>query len=125
MSDSDVRDLPVEIQNAVAKSGNDSELTVLAHLDAKNLGFHKEGERNKNTVTFLTAIFDPTGKYMTGQQRVARVDLPDSDLPNLRATGIDVKLTFQLKSGAYSIREVVTDAEEHKMATSSYAIAIP
>ena len=97
---------------------------MLAHLDTKALHFHKEGERNRNTVTFVSVVFDGGGKYVTGQQREATVDLPDDALPRLLSTGMDVKVTFQLKPGTYTIREVVTDSEEHHMTASSHNITI-
>ena len=62
---------------------------------------------------------------MTGQERQAQVDLPDDDLPKLLATGMDVKIVFQLKPGTYTIREVVTDSEEHHMTTMSKNVKIP
>jgi VWFA-related protein len=125
LSKSDQQELPVEIQTEVSKAADHDELAVLAHLDAKPLHFHKAGARNQNTVTFVSVIFDGNGKYVTGQQRQARVDLPDDALPNLLASGMDVKVAFQLKPGTYTIREVVTDSEEHHMATFTKNVRIP
>lgn len=124
MSKTDEKDLPLEVRTEISKAADNDELAVLAHLDTKALHFHKEGERNRNTVTFVSVVFDGGGKYVTGQQREATVDLPDDALPRLLATGMDVKVTFQLKPGTYTIREVVTDSEEHHMTASSQNITI-
>jgi hypothetical protein len=124
ISKTDEQELPVDVRTEVSKAADNDELAVLAHLDTKALRFHKEGERNRNTVTFVSVVFDAGGKYVTGQQRQAKVDLPDDALPSLLAAGMDVKVTFQLKPGTYTIREVVTDSEEHHMTASSHNITI-
>lgn len=119
VSKTDQQDLPIDVRTEVSKAASDDELAVLTHLDAKTLRFHSEGERNLTTVTFVSVVFDGSGKFVAGQQRQARVDVPDNILPKLLASGIDVKLTFQLKPGSYTIREVVTDSEEHRVAALS------
>jgi VWFA-related protein len=118
--------LPVELRTEVSKGpAGSNELAVSAHLDTKTLHFHKEGERNQNTVTFVFVIFDRSGDYVTGQQRQAKVNLPDDSLSHLLTAGMDIKVTFQLKPGTYTVREVVTDAEDHLMTTFSCEVQVP
>ncbi len=125
ISKTDSQDLPIELRTEISQAADNDELAVFAHLDTKTLHFHKAGEHNQNRVTFVSVIFDGSGKYVTGQERQAQVDLPDDDLPKLLATGMDVKIVFQLKPGTYTIREVVTDSEEHHMTTMSKNVKIP
>jgi VWFA-related protein len=125
ISKTDAQDLPVEVRSEVSKAADNDELAVLIHLDAKALHFHKEGARNQNTVTLVSVVFDATGKYLTGQQRQARVDLPDDTLPKLLASGMDIKIIFQLKPGTYTIREVVTDSEDHRLSALSRSVEVP
>jgi VWFA-related protein len=125
ISKTDAQELPVEVHTEVSKAADNDELAVLAHLDAKALHFHKAGERNQNTVTFVSVIFDGNGKYVTGQQRQARLDLPDDALPKLLVSGMNVKIIFQLKPGTYTIREVVTDSEDHHLAAQSRSVEVP
>lgn len=124
VSKTDQQELPVELHTEVSKAADAEQLAVLAHLDTKALHFHKEGERNQNTVTFISVIYDGNGKYLTGQQRQARVDIPDDTLPKLLAGGIDVKIVFQLKPGSYTIREVVTDSEDHHLSAQSRSVEV-
>ncbi len=124
ISKTDSQDLPIELRTEISRAADNDELAVLTHLDTKTLHFHKAAERNQNTVTFVSVIYDGSGKYVTGQQRQARVDLPDDALPNLLAAGMDVKVTFQLKPGTYTIREVVTDSEDHHMAAFSRSVEV-
>ena len=124
ISKTDVQELPVEIHTEVSEAAGNDELAVFAHLDTKTLHFHKEGERNQNTVTFVSVIYDGNGKYVTGQQRQAKVDLADDALASLLAAGMEIKVTFQLKPGTYTIREVVTDSEEHHMTAFSRSVEV-
>lgn len=126
LSKTDMRELPVELRTEISKRlATTNELSLLAHLDAKALHFHKEGDRNQNTVTFVSVVFDGSGNYVAGQQRQAKVDLASNALPNLLAAGMSVKMTFQLKPGSYTIREVVTDSEEHLMTAFSRNVTVP
>jgi len=125
LSKTDLQELPVKVRTEVSQSGDDHELAVLAHLDTKSLRFHKEGKRSQNTVTFVSVIYDGNGTYVTGQQRQAKVDLPEVRLPDLFASGMNVKIIFQLKSGTYTLREVVTDSEDHHMTALSENVEIP
>jgi hypothetical protein len=51
--------------------------------------------------------------------------VPDGSLANLLAKGVEAKLTFQLKSGSYVMREVVTDSEDQLLTAESRNIQIP
>jgi hypothetical protein len=53
------------------------------------------------------------------------VNVVDTDLPNLLKAGVNVNATFQLKSGSYRLREVVTDSEDHSLTTMSRKLEIP
>ncbi len=126
LSQTDVTQFPVAL-SARLSAGKDEkrELALFAHLDATPLHFHKEGEHNLNTVTFTFAVFDQKDKLVDSQQRRARVNVLDGQLPDLLKTGVDADMTFQLKPGIYRIREVVTDSEDHHMTTFSKNVKIP
>ena len=44
--------------------------------------------------------------------------------PNLLANGMNIKTTFLLKPGAYTVREVVTDSEDHLITTLSRPVEV-
>ncbi len=126
LSREDLRGLPIQLHTEVSKgTGPGIEFSVLAHLDAKSLHFHREGAHNQNTVTFVCVIFDGAGKSVGGKQQQARIDVPDSALAHLLETGVDVRLTFQLKPGDYTVREVVTDSEDHSITALSRGVNVP
>ncbi|MGB7727914.1 MAG: hypothetical protein WBL50_07775 [Candidatus Acidiferrum sp.] len=105
--------------------GDTRELSLFSRLDAKVLHFHKEGDRNLNTITFVFAVFDERQNLIEAQQRRAKVNVLDEQMQDLFKLGIFVNLTFQLKQGIYRVREVVTDSEENRMTAFSRTVTIP
>jgi VWFA-related protein len=105
--------------------GEELELSLAAHLDARLLHFHKEGAHNLNTVTFVSAVFDQEENLVDSKQRRFRVSVLDSQLPGFFKAGIDADVTFELKPGSYRIREIVTDSEDRQMTAFSYNVKIP
>jgi VWFA-related protein len=101
------------------------ELSLVSHLDAKELRFEKDGEHNANTVTFVFAIFDPQDNLITARLRRAHLNVADAQLESLRKDGVSVNMRFRLKPGTYRIREVVTDSEEHQMTAVSTTLKVP
>jgi VWFA-related protein len=126
VSKTDTAQLPVALTAKLADiKGDRRELSLMAHLDATPLHFHREGDHNLNTVTFIFAIFDQKENLVQSQRRRARVDVLDAQLPDLFKSGVDADMTFSLKPGIYRIREVVADSEEHRMATFTRNVQIP
>lgn len=75
-------------------------------------------------MTFVFAVFDEKDSLVNAQQRRARVNVLDAQLPSFIKNGVDVSLTFQLKPGNYRIREVVIDSEDQHLTTLSHAVTI-
>ena len=125
-SKTDLQQFPVALSAKLSEvKGDTRRLTLFAHFDAKPLHFRKDREHNLNTVTFVFAIFDPNDNLVTLQQRRARVNVLDAQLPDFFKAGVDADMIFQLNPGIYRIREVVTDSEEHRMTTFSQSVKIP
>jgi hypothetical protein len=117
LSPVELQQLPVELKAGVSPvEGGKRELVLLVHVDAKALNFHRDGDRNQNTLTFTAAIFDQQGKYAGGQEQHAKIDLADAELANLLSSGVDVKMTLTVKPGRYRIRQVVRDSEDKHIA---------
>jgi hypothetical protein len=126
LSQTNVTQFPVALSAKLSEGKNEKrELALFAHLDATPLHFHKDGDHNLNTVTFVFAIFDQKENLVDSQARHARINLLDEQLPSLFKAGVDADMTFALKPGIYRIREVVTDSEDHHMTTLSKDVKIP
>ncbi len=98
--------------------GETRELSLSSHVDPQSLHLQKEGDHNLDTLTFIFGVFDQKENLVIAQQRHATVDVADGQLPEFLKAGISVDMAFELKPGAYRIREVVTDSEQRLTALS-------
>ena len=124
-----LKDFPVELHTQFFKSSDvDAKLSVLARIDFRRLRYHKEEGRNRNTVTVVSALFDPNGNYLKSLAKVLELRLKDETLANFEkrfGAGITIKSTFDVKPGSYVVRLVVRDSEGQMMAAENGAVEIP
>jgi VWFA-related protein len=122
----EIHDIPVDLHTEFFKSSEDkAELTVTAFLNPDNLRFQKAAERNNDTVTVVTGVFDGNGNYVAGIQRVVQLHLRDQTLTALRNAGISVEERFSVPPGRYVVRLVVQDAGGQTTATRNEGVEIP
>jgi VWFA-related protein len=118
--------LPIDVHTQFFRLGeSDAKLSILTHVDLKTLRFRREEGRNLKKLTFVTALFDRDGKYLTGKERVLEFRLRDVSLERLLPSGVNIKTSFDLKPGSYLVREVARDAEDGQMTALSRAVEIP
>ena len=121
----EMRDLPVDLHTQFFKASEDAAtLTVLAHMDAHHLHFHKAEGRNNDEVTFVSALFNQNGDFLKGNQKVVTLRLKDETLDHKLGNGITMKTSFDVKPGNYLVRIVVRDADG-QLSAESGAIDIP
>lgn len=124
-SKAEIAGLPVTLDvKPYAVQGETQQVELSTHLDSKPLHFHKDGERNENTLTFAFAVFDRKDLLVQVQERHAKVSVLDDQLPDFFKVGMDVEVTVQLKPGSYRVREVVTDSEDHNLSALSRDVDI-
>jgi VWFA-related protein len=118
--------LPIDVHTQFFKvSDRDTKLSIFAHLDLRVLHFRKEQGRNANNVTFVTALFDRDGKFVTSQEKRVEFHLLDSSLERLAKSGITTKISFDVPPGTYLVREVVRDTEGGQMSGLNRMVEIP
>ena len=119
-SRTDLQQLPVTMEVKVfSTKTEDRELVLSGRLDTKTLHLRKEGQRNLNNVTFVSAIFDQKDNLVQLQRGQAKLEAPDAQLQQVLSAGLKMDSTFELKPGIYRVREVVTDSEDHHITTLS------
>ncbi len=123
----EIHDLPVELHTQYMKTGeDDAKLNVLASVDLKLLHFHKTGERNRNDLTFVAALFDDNGNFISGTQKILELRLTDRTVELLQGKPpVTVKTSFDVKKGNYLVRLVVRDADQQQIAAENGAVEIP
>ena len=124
-SQEELHELPVGLHTQFFKtSDTDAKLSVLAHLDVKQMHFRKIDGRNGNEVTVVSCLFDRNGKYIMGNEKILTMRLRDETLEKKLQSGVTMKSSFDVKPGSYLVRLVVRDTEGQISAENS-AIEIP
>jgi VWFA-related protein len=123
----EIQEIPVDLQTEFFKTGDfQAELTVSARLNVQNLRFRKANERNNDTLTVVTGLFDANGNYISGIQRLVKMHLRDQTLSTLERGGINLQENFNVAApGRYLIRLVVRDAEGHATTAKNGGVEIP
>jgi VWFA-related protein len=122
----EIADIPLDLHAEFFKpSGAKAEISVVAHLDAKALKFRKTEERNNDTLTVVTGLFDQNGNYISGIERVVEMHLKDQSLQVLDGSGISVEQSFSVPPGRYIVRVVMKDSEGHTTAARNTGIEVP
>jgi VWFA-related protein len=124
-SQEEMRELPIECQAQFFKGADGVHLSVVTHVRTKELKFRKVDERNQDTLTITTAIFDENGTMLTGLQRLLDLRLKDATLERVNKTGLNVKLSFDLQPGTFLVRTVVRDSEGAQMGAANREVVIP
>jgi VWFA-related protein len=123
-SQEELHDLPIDLHTQFFKpSDAEAKLTVLTHVDVKQLHFRKADGRNNSNLTIVAGIFDRNGNLVVGNEKVLQMRLKDETLAKMDP-GLSVKTNFDVKPGSYLVRLVVRDTEG-QIAAENGAIQIP
>jgi VWFA-related protein len=124
-SQDEIHELLLDLQMQYFKTGDaGAHLSVISRIDVKGMHFRKAGGRNLDNLTVATVIFDDNGNYVTGQEKLLKMNLLDSTYEGLNRTGLSMKASFELKPGKYLVRQVVRDSEGAQMAARNGMVVI-
>ena len=122
----EIQDIPVDLQTEFFKtSDSTAELTVVTHVDLRGLKFRKAEDRNNDTLTVVTGLFDPNGNFVSGIQKTVELRLRDQTLAALPNTRVALNEDFKVAPGRYVVRVVVRDSEGNTMAARNGGVEIP
>jgi len=125
-SQEEIHGLSAEVTAQVEKASNrESKLTVMIHVDVRQLQFRKEGDRSVDKLIFHTTLFDYDGKYVTAKEASLDLHMKDTTLERLVQSGLNAKTSFKVAPGTYRIREVVQDTESKTMSALNYNVQVP
>ena len=80
----EIQELPVDLSLQYARAGDTAvKLNVLAKVNLKLLRFRKADDRNLNTLTVVSSVFDRNGNFVAGTQRIVEMRLRDQTLDSL------------------------------------------
>jgi VWFA-related protein len=119
----ELRELPVELHTQFFKANDGTaNVTVLAHLDVKHFKFHKAEDRNNNTVTIVSSLFDRNGNLVSAISKKLELRLKDDTLEKKVDGGLTVRTPFNVKLGTYLVRLVVRDSEGQMISAENSAV---
>jgi len=122
----EISDIPLDVHADFFKAPNaKAEISVVSRLDSKGLKFRKTADRNNDTLTVVTGLFDQNGNYISGIERVVEMRLRDQSLQMLDDSGIRVEQSFSVAPGRYIVRVVVKDSEGETTAARNTGIEVP
>jgi VWFA-related protein len=113
-------DFPVSVQvKPAALPGDGYKVQVTVDIDAKHLKFGAQGGLHLQQLTFVTAIEDRQGNFVTGKQAVMDLRVKPAKLASIERTGIHAVESFSLPKGAYTVREVVRELVQDRLGASN------
>jgi VWFA-related protein len=125
-STNEMKGLPVQVNTRFFMlNKTDAEIYVVTHIDLGQVRFRKDGDRNLDNLTLMTAVFDRDGHYVTGQQKVLELRLRDQSLQKVVQTGVKIETELNTKPGTYLVRTVVRDSESGQISAMNSTVEIP
>lgn len=118
-------DLPVTISEKLgtAKSGG-PEITVQTHVDIRKLAFEEKEDRHVQKLTFVAALFNPQGNFITGKQAEMDLALKPESFDRYSKTGISGLMQLEAPAGLYRLRVVVQEAVHGNISATSKELQI-
>jgi len=94
-------------------------------VDVAGLGFRQPDGRSLDHLTVVWALFDHDGHLIKTQQQRLELLLKDATPPNAVNEVIAVKTNFDVPSGDYMIRLVVSDLDAQMMSATNSTTVVP
>jgi hypothetical protein len=114
LSHSAIQDVPAVVRITPA-----AKVRVVVDIDAKRIRFASQSGISLQQLTFVTAVFDGQGNFVTGKQAVMDLRVKPATLARMQTTGIHAVESFSLPKGSYTVREVVRELVQDRMAAST------
>jgi VWFA-related protein len=125
-SQNEMQSLPIQVNaQFFMLDKTDAEIFVVTHINLQQVHFRKEGDRNLDNLTLVTAVFDRDGHYVVGQQKVLELRLRDQSLEKVLRAGVKIEAELKVKAGTYLVRTVVLDSESGQISAVNRTVEIP
>jgi len=98
---------------------------VIVDIDARRIRFASRGKLHLQQLTFVTAIRNGRGDFVTGKQAIMDLRVKSATMTHMQATGIHAVETFSLPKGSYTVREVVREMVQDHMAATDTPLEMP
>jgi len=109
----------------LAHEGDDSQVTVQVHFDAKPLEFKEESGKYRFTCEVAVVVFDPSAKIVDSFAEQIKGVLPPEHLEQARQNGFRYSARLKLKPGLHQLRIGVRDIESELSGTALAWVDVP
>jgi VWFA-related protein len=110
LASEEIAGMPVEVStHAGVSDASGPVLKVVVHFDVRSLQFQRRGDRSVQRLRFVTALFEPQGKFLAAVEAVVDLSLTDAKLASLSVHGLDQSITLQAPAGSYRLRTVAQE----------------
>jgi VWFA-related protein len=108
-----------------ASASGKPQLTIESHIDIQKLPFEQQKDRHVQKLTFVAALFDPQGNFITGKQAEMNLALKPESFERFSKTGINGVMQLEAPPGTYRLRMVVQEAVHRNMSATNKDVQIP
>ncbi len=118
--DDTLSQFPMQVSAVQEKVG----VTVVVNVDISKLRFDKNGDRQVQRLSFVTALTDVRGRVVAAKESTMDFSLTEATFKRLAASGVNARVSFDVPAGAYKLRQVSEEALDGKMACVSHVIRV-
>jgi VWFA-related protein len=119
-------DLPAVTTEKFGTAASGSpQLTLQTHVDIQKLTFPPQQDRQVQKLTFVAALYDSQGNFVTGKEAEMTLALKQESFDRLSKSGINGVMQLEAPPGAYRLRMVVQEAVHGAMTATSKDLRIP
>ena len=120
-----LRELPAKASARVGNLDNGKTGVLAAvSLDIKQLRFAERSGTRTQQITFILALLDERGVFVTGRESVIDMELKQSTYARLLEQGVNAVVQIEAPPGTYRLRGVVEEAGEGRVSTFTQSIEI-
>jgi len=124
LSNQEVAEIPTTLRVSVPAPDSGQPLAIRFKVDPRPLRFLAKDGRSMQELTFVAVLMNPAGEYLTGKQVVMDLALTQAKLASMQESGIEGLMDFPVAPGNYSIRAVVREAGQNRIAASSASFEV-
>ncbi|HUA85728.1 MAG TPA: VWA domain-containing protein [Bryobacteraceae bacterium] len=109
---------------AETKQGDAHELAVTLIVEVGQLKFERKDDRRMQKLSFVAALFDGDGNFVTGQEGQVDFALKDATYQRFAQNGISTQVLLPAAPGAYRLRAVVQQESDGKLTAANDQVEI-
>ena len=120
-----IEELPARVSDVRAVTENaEPAIDVVLHLDVGRLHLEKTGDLHTQQLTWIAALFDAEGNFITGKEIEIALALKQAAFDRMSTNGLNITVTLKAPPGSYRLRSVIVDSLQAKWAASTRAVQI-